>query len=165
MQAAQDALADCELNSVRRDLGENPITGIWLWGEGPRPRLPIFRERFGVSAVAMGDNAVFRGLARSARVEVTAPAPSDLPNSLTTLCTAARDAVDRSELVIVHAAEADAAGHAGDPAAKVAALERLDGELIAPLLATLQSGPDWRILILTACTRPRASCGWSAAAT
>jgi len=37
MDAARDVLEDHEINSVRRDLGENPATDIWLWGQG-RPK-------------------------------------------------------------------------------------------------------------------------------
>jgi 2,3-bisphosphoglycerate-independent phosphoglycerate mutase len=157
MWAAGDALAPCELNSVRRDLGENPITGAWLWGEGPRPRLPMFRERFGVGATAIGENALFRGIARVARIETPAPSAADQPVPPATLRSAAVAALQRQDLVIVHSSDADAAGHAGDAAGKVAALERIDRELLGPLTSALQTHADWRILILTAHATPCAA--------
>lgn len=157
MKAAQEALAECELNGVRRDLGENPITGIWLWGEGPRPRLPMFRERFGVGAAAMGENALFRGVARVARLETAAVQPNGEGNSLAALVRAAIDAIERFDVVIVHASDADSAGHIGAAAGKVEALERLDAGLVAPLLETLRLNPAWRVLALTAHATPSAT--------
>ncbi|MBE3135658.1 MAG: phosphoglycerate mutase, partial [Acidobacteria bacterium] len=39
MEASREVFADHAINQVRRDLGENPASQIWLWGEGQRPAL------------------------------------------------------------------------------------------------------------------------------
>src|SRR4029079_8338300 len=54
-----------EVNQVRRDLGENPATSIWLWGQGAIPRLPSFKDRFGLNGAAITAVDLIRGVALS----------------------------------------------------------------------------------------------------
>ena len=50
MERAAEILANHDVNRVRKDLGENPATNIWLWGQGHRPVLDSFSKRFGIKA-------------------------------------------------------------------------------------------------------------------
>ena len=70
MEKARTVLADHEVNQVRRDLGENPATDIWLWGQG-RPRsYPSFESRYGVKVATIAAVDLIRGISKSAGATV-----------------------------------------------------------------------------------------------
>jgi len=48
---------------------------------------------------------------------------------------------------VVHVEAADEAGHLGDAAEKVKALESIDREIVGPVLRKLQTFGEWRILV------------------
>ncbi|MCC6759448.1 MAG: phosphoglycerate mutase, partial [Candidatus Omnitrophica bacterium] len=48
MEKANRILAEHPINNVRVDLKENPASHIWLWGQGTKPHLPLFKNKFGV---------------------------------------------------------------------------------------------------------------------
>ena len=70
MVRSEALLADHEVNVVRRDLGENPATGIWLWGQGGALRLESFRDRFGLGGALISAVDLLKGLAVSIGLDV-----------------------------------------------------------------------------------------------
>ena len=154
MRDAAGVLAPLESNAVRAELGESPANAIWFWGEGPRPKLPRFRERFGDGAALVPDSLLMNGLARVARLEVFEPPESGgdggAAAGLPGIAAAALAAFEKWDTVFVHSAAADCAGHAGRATGKLLALESLDRELVRPLLERVQRETEWRVLVLTA---------------
>lgn len=149
MDRARTILADHEINLVRRDLGENPATDIWLWGQGRPQALESFANRHHVTGAVIAAVDLIRGIAKSAGMAVL-----DVPGATGYLDTdyAAKGnhavaALDRFELVIVHVEAPDEAGHQGDAREKVLALERTDQHVVGPLLERLRRFPEWRILV------------------
>jgi 2,3-bisphosphoglycerate-independent phosphoglycerate mutase len=149
MQDAASILASHEVNYVRRELGENPANAIWLWGSGRPPRLPWFRERFGIRGAAIAAVDIIRGIAVCVGWTLI-----DVPGATGFLDTdydakgrAAVGALDAYDLVVVHIEAPDEAGHLGDAAAKVTALERIDEAIVGPVLDRLKAHGRWRILV------------------
>ncbi len=149
MKKAEPLLRDHELNAVRRDLGENPASAIWLWGHGVVPRLEVFRERYGLGGVMISGSELARGLARLVRLEAPAVvgATGEMETDLAAKATAALTALEETELVCVHVRAPDAAAHAGLLDAKTRALEAIDEKIVGPLLARLTGEPQWRLLV------------------
>ncbi|RME37549.1 MAG: cofactor-independent phosphoglycerate mutase [Planctomycetota bacterium] len=149
MERAREVLATHEVNEVRRDLGENPATDIWLWGQGRPAILQPFRERYGVSAAAVAAVDLIRGLARSVRVRLidVKGATGYLDTDYAAKGRAAAEALDDFDLVFVHIEAPDEAGHQGDAAAKLEAIERIDEHVVGPLLERLRDFERWRILV------------------
>ena len=151
MERAAALLADHEINEVRRDLGENPATGIWLWGQGPPVNLPSFRECFGLeggAAIAAAD--LVRGLAISIGFRVI-----DVPAATGSLDTdyrgkgnAAVAALDDHDLVLVHVSAPDEAGHLGSVAEKVHSIEQIDEHVVGPVLDRIRSFDHWKIMVV-----------------
>lgn len=158
-QRSEAVLAEHEVNQVRRDLGENPATHIWLWGQGNMPRLPAFSDRFGIRGAAISAVDLIRGLAALIGWDSI-----DVPGATGFLDTnyagkgaAAVEALGDHDLVFVHVEAPDEAGHEADAKGKVQAIEQVDRHVVGPLLAHLRaSGDDWRILVMpdhpTPCT-------------
>ncbi len=159
MARAAELLPGHEVNTVRRDLGENPATAIWLWGEGKMPQLPSFAERFGVSAAAITAVDLVRGLAKLVGWDVieVAGATGYLDTNYAGKGSAAVKALDDHDLVFAHIEAPDEAGHNNDPAGKVQAIEQIDKHIVHPLMMRLQAeDTEWRVLVLpdhpTPCT-------------
>ena len=114
-----------------------PGTDIWLWGEGRAPRMPRFSELYGLSGAVVGAVDLVRGIGRLAGLDVI-----DVPGATGGLDTdygakarAAVAALDDHDLVWVHVEAPDEAAHMGDLRAKVGAIERVDAEVLAPILS------------------------------
>ena len=113
-----------------------PGTDIWLWGEGRAPRVPALLEQRGLRGAAVAAVDLVRGIATCAGMDVldVPGATGDLDTDYAAKGRVAAGAVDRYDLVLVHVEAPDEAGHQGDVAAKVTAIERVDGEVLGPLL-------------------------------
>ncbi len=149
MQRAGELLRDHEINRRRHAEGRPPVTDIWLWGQGQPVRMPSITDQFGVSGVAITGVDIIRGLALMMGLELV-----DVPGATGYLDTdyagkgaAAVGAVADHDLVVVHVEAPDEAGHLGDPAAKVQAIEAIDAHIVQPLLETLSHQRRWRIMI------------------
>ena len=159
MERSELLLADHEINATRRELGENPATRIWLWGEGKMPSLPSFADKYGLAGRAITAVDLVAGLAALIgweRVDVPG-ATGFLDTDYAGKGAAAVKALDDCDLVCVHVEAPDEAGHNANAGGKVAALESIDRHIVAPVLQRLNAeGDDWRILVLpdhpTPCT-------------
>ncbi len=140
-----------EINTVRRDLGENPATSIWLWGQGKMPGLPSFEERFGLRGAAVTAVDLVRGLAKLIGWDVieVEGATGYIDTNFAGKGAAAVGALDDHDLVMVHVEAPDEAGHKAEPEVKVRAIELIDRHIVAPVLERLKAeGEEWRMLVL-----------------
>ncbi len=148
---SQEILAEHEVNVVRRDLGENPATSIWLWGQGQMPQLPSFADQYGIKGAAITAVDLVRGLAKLIgwdTIEVPG-ATGYIDTNFAGKSDAAVQALDEFDLVFVHVEAPDEAGHNADPHTKVKALEQIDRHIVAPVFQRLQQeGDDWRMLVM-----------------
>ncbi len=148
---SQAMLAEHEINTVRRDLGENPATSIWLWGQGTMPRLESFKKRFGLQAAAITAVDLIRGISKLIgwkQIEVEG-ATGYLDTNYAGKGAAAVAALDELDLIFVHVEAPDEAGHNANVDGKIKAIEQIDHHIVGPLLERLQrEGNDWRILVL-----------------
>ena len=141
MDASRAVLSRFELNANQ----------VWLWGQGSQPRLPAFRDQHGVEAGLVTAVDVVRGLGLLTGMRVV-----DVPAATGWYDTdyeAKRDAAlagldDGLDLFIIHVEATDEAGHAGDVAEKVQALEHWDARILADLVAGLDERGPWRLLLL-----------------
>jgi 2,3-bisphosphoglycerate-independent phosphoglycerate mutase len=114
-----------------------PGTSAWFWGEGTAPSITPFKDHFGLSGAVVGAVDLVRGIGRLAGLDVI-----DVPGATGGLDTdygakarSALDALAGHDLVWVHVESPDEAGHMGDLREKIRAIERVDAELLAPILA------------------------------
>jgi 2,3-bisphosphoglycerate-independent phosphoglycerate mutase len=140
MERAKPILAAAPTNLERSNRGERPANGIWLWGEGRPLELPSAKERYGLQAAVISAVDLVRGIGACAGYEVI-----DVPGITGYLDTnyegKAQFALDAfragKDLLYVHVEAPDEAGHNGDAAAKVQAIEDFDARVVAPLLSGL----------------------------
>jgi 2,3-bisphosphoglycerate-independent phosphoglycerate mutase len=148
-ERARAVIAAHEVNRRRREQGREPVTDVWLWGQGRPSVLEPFAGRFGVRGAVITGVDILRGMARLMGMEII-----EVPGATGYIDTdyagkgrAAVRALDEFDLVVVHVEAADESAHLGDAGEKVLALERMDEAIVGPLLEKLSASPEWRILI------------------
>lgn len=146
---ANELLIHHDVNHVRSDLGDNPATNIWLWGQGRPKTLESFRSRFNLTGATIAAVDLIRGIAKSVGMTlIDVPgATGYLDTSYSAKGKAAIKALDSHDIVIVHIESPDEAGHLGDANEKIKALEKIDQHIVGPLLETLRRQRKWKILV------------------
>jgi len=143
MRRAESVLGPHEVNAVRLDLRENPVTGIWAWGGGRSPSLEPASERLGARIVLVSGPGYPKGLAEAAGCE-----HADAGEHEGRAAEAALRALDGgADLAVVILGGALEASLAGDPARKVGELERADASVVGPLLEGLAARGAHRLAV------------------
>ncbi len=153
MAASESWLADHPVNIARRAAGKGVATHLWLWGAGGRPDFVPFAEQYGVTGRMITAVDLLRGLANLAgwSCREVAGATGYLDTDYGAKGRAAIEELDRADLVCVHIEAPDEAGHEGDAAAKVKAIEEIDRHIVGPVVAHLHersaAGDSFRVLV------------------
>jgi 2,3-bisphosphoglycerate-independent phosphoglycerate mutase len=141
--------AEHPINQQRRQKQQLPATHVWLWGLGQAPQLPTFATRFGCRGAMITAVDLLRGLGRLMGWDCL-----EVPGATGYLDTnyrgkgqAACRAIEEYDVVCVHIEAPDEASHAGNLAEKVAAIEKIDAEIIGPIVEVLRNRREWRILV------------------
>lgn len=149
MDLSQRLLAMHPANRKRREAGERDATQIWLWGQGRAPKLTKFVDQFGLRGAITSGVDLVRGVGtllgwdRLDHSSVT----DYLDNDYAKQAELAIAALQTHDLVCVHVEAPDEASHEGNAVAKVEALERIDRDIVGPILEALPSHGEWRLLI------------------
>lgn len=150
MELCAERLAASETNKKRIAAGKLPATQCWLWGQGTRPRLAPFAEKYGFGPGAMITAVdLLRGIARNLDWEIleVPGATGYVDTDFAAKGRAAAEALDRFDVVCVHVEAPDEAGHEGSVEKKVASLEAIDRLTLPPILEKLRTFENWRLLI------------------
>ncbi len=145
------ALMEASKHVVRtaaRDVGAS-ATQIWLWGQGVRPTMPRFSELHGVEGRLSSAVDLVRGLGVLTGLEVVdvPGATAGFDNDYAAQREACLSSLADRDFFLLHVEATDEAGHQGNVAEKVRALERWDADIIGPLGAAL-AGEPYRLLLL-----------------
>ncbi len=149
MDRAAELIAEHPVNAARRAAGREPVTGVWLWGQGRPKAMPSFRQRFGPRGAVITGVDIIRGLAVSMGLELLrVPGVTGyLDTNYAAKGAAAVAALDNYDLVAVHIEATDEAAHMASAPEKIKALEQIDTHVVGPLLEALRQREAWRILI------------------
>ena len=159
MDRSADFLPKHPVNISRVARGLRPANLAWIWGQGLRPSITPFAERFGVRGAMTTAVDLLAGIASLLgweRLDV-AGATSYHDNDYAGQGRASIQALDEFDLVCCHVESPDEASHQGDWKTKVAAIEAIDRHVVGPIAGKLETFGDaetqpgaegWRILIM-----------------
>jgi 2,3-bisphosphoglycerate-independent phosphoglycerate mutase len=136
IRRARSILKDHPINIARREKGQLPATGIWLfWGSGQLPPMPSFQEAYGLSAAVTSGVDLLRGLGKIMGTEILdIKGVTDGPDTDNVAqVNGALAALQEHDLVVVHIEAPDEAGHSGSVEEKVKAIEKIDKEVVGSL--------------------------------
>lgn len=137
-----------EVNRERRRAGKKTGNMVWLWGQGKAVEMPSFASRFGLKGSMITAVDLLRGLGKAVGLDVieVPGATGWLDSNFKGKAEAALKSLKKRDFVYIHLEATDEAGHKGDAAAKVKAVELIDQAVLATLVEGLQ-GQDYRLLV------------------
>ena len=144
------ASREAEVNRARARRGENPANMIWLWGQGGTPRIPPFRERFGVGGGVISAVDLVKGVAGIIGLDVieVPGATGYYDTDYAAKGSYAVKCLDREGFVLVHVEAPDEAGHNADLDQKIRAIESFDQHVVGPVMRKYGGQPEFRALVL-----------------
>jgi 2,3-bisphosphoglycerate-independent phosphoglycerate mutase len=149
MKKSQDILSKHPINETRLDLKEKPANMIWLWGQGPRPNLPLFKNRYGLTGSVISAVDLVNGIGSLAGLDViSVPGANGYYNTnYKGKAEYALESLKKHDFVYVHVEATDEAGHNGDYQAKIECIEHFDNLVVGTIREYLKGHSDVRVLI------------------
>lgn len=151
MKRSTEILKNHPVNKRRIERGLNPATSIWLWGQGKKPDIPLFIEKYGLcgSVISAVDLVKGIGIASGMKAVAVEGATGNIKTNFKGKAEAAlQELRDGRDFVYIHIEAPDECGHQGHLRDKIRAIELIDKEVLGTLLKGLEGMDDYRILIL-----------------
>lgn len=149
-KASWPVLEQHPANIQRVKNGKSPANSIWLWGQGTKPSLPSYQERFGLKGRTISAVDLVKGLGVLAGLP-----PVDVPGATGWLDTNYAGKVDAAvaglasgDVVFVHVEAPDEAGHSGKAELKIQAIEDFDAKIVGPILEKAAAFGHHRVLLM-----------------
>jgi 2,3-bisphosphoglycerate-independent phosphoglycerate mutase len=151
MEDSTRFLTEHPVNRERMRRGLRPANSIWIWGQGKKPAIPSFHEKYGLKGAVISAVDLVKGLGLCAGMQSI-----DVQGATGTLHTnyrgkaeAALTALKTScDFVYIHVEAPDECGHRNEVHNKVRAIELIDEQILAPILKGLEDYQDYKILLL-----------------
>ncbi|MBN1974039.1 MAG: cofactor-independent phosphoglycerate mutase [Sedimentisphaerales bacterium] len=163
MARSQQFFANHDINRVRKDLGENQVSSIWLWGHGKRAQMESFEKRFGLKGATITGVDLAKGLSKLIGFDlINVPgATGFIDTNYEGKGKAAIEAFEKYDIVFVHVEAPDEAAHSGNAQLKKKTIEQIDKFVVGPVFKAIQNYDKWRILVLPDHPTPVQSCSHS----
>ena len=151
MKKSHELLQNHPINLDRIKRGLNPANSLWIWGEGTKPQLSYFKDKYGISGTMISAVDLLKGIGNGAKMEVLEipGATGNIDTNFDGKAQAAIDAFRRgTDFVYIHMEAPDECGHHGDTEGKIRSIELIDEKVIKPVIDYLKSSTeDFRVLI------------------
>lgn len=145
-------LKDHPVNKARAQQGLRPANAIWIWGQGKKPKLDSFYDKYGVKGAVVSAVDLIKGIGLCAGLEAvhvegaTGTLHTDFDGKAKAAIQCFQEGKD---FVYLHLEAPDECSHQGDLEGKIKALELIDQKVAGPVSRFLaESGEDYRILIV-----------------
>lgn len=151
MKKSSEILKNHPVNINRAKRGLNPATSIWLWGQGKKPDIPLFIEKYGLcgSVVSAVDLIKGIGIASGMKSVSVEGATGNIKTNFKGKAEAAiKELRDGRDIVYIHIEAPDECGHQGQLKEKIRAIELIDKEVIGTLLKELEVMGNYRLMVL-----------------
>lgn len=152
MEKSYEILKNHPINKERVKRGLHPANSVWIWGNGTKPDLDTYVDKFGISGTVISAVDLIKGIGQCAGLNV--PEVEGVTGTVhTNFDGKAEEAISAlkngSDFVYVHLEAADEAGHRKEIDNKVRAIELIDSKIVAPIYDYLkQSGEDFGMLMM-----------------
>lgn len=152
MEKSYDILKNHPVNIERQKRGLHPANSAWIWGNGTKPNLDTYKDKFGLSGTVISAVDLIKGIGRCAGLNVVEVegATGTVHTNFDGKAKAAIEAMEKgSEFLYIHLEAADEAGHRHEIDNKVKSIELIDEKIVGPILSYLKEhGEDFHMLIM-----------------
>ena len=152
MKKSYEFLKNHPINERRIKEGKKPVSCIWVWGEGKRPRMKSFKELFNKDGAVISAVDLIKGIGILTGMESI-----DVPNVTGNIDTnfegkaqAAIDALKNGkDFVYIHMEAPDECGHRFEAENKKLSIEYIDKRVFKPVTEYLEStGEDFAVMAI-----------------
>jgi 2,3-bisphosphoglycerate-independent phosphoglycerate mutase len=151
IEKSRELLKDHPVNKKRVAEGKNPASSIWLGGQGTAPKMPSFKELYGLTGSVISAVDLVKGIGHCIKLSVI-----DVPGATGYLDTNyegkvdyALDSLEEVDLTMIHIESTDETGHVGKAELKVQAVEDFDGRVVGRVLEGIKRFGDYKILVMS----------------
>jgi len=152
MEQSINILKNHPINQARIQKGLRPATSIWLWGQGKKPALKSFTEKYQLqgSVISAVDLAKGLGLCAGLKVINVPGATGNVHTNFRGKAEAALNAFKAGQdFIYLHFEAPDEAGHRGEIENKILSIERINSEALEFLLKEMpRVTEDFKIMLL-----------------
>ena len=150
MKESYDFLMEHPVNKERMAKGERPANSIWLWGEGTKPALSNFKEKYGVDGSIISAVDLLKGIAKCAGMGSpdVEGATGYIDTNFEGKADCAIEELKTKDFVYIHIEAPDECGHRNEPQNKVKAIEMIDEKVLARVLPELDKYDDYKVMVL-----------------
>lgn len=151
MNRSEKILAEHPVNKERIKNSKRPATSIWLWGQGRKPQLIKYQEKYGIKGALISAVDLTKGLGIYAGFEIlnVPGATGWLDTNYSGKAEYALNALKENDFVYIHVESPDEAGHSGDYKNKLQAIEDFDRLVVGPVMKGLEERfSEYRVLLM-----------------
>ena len=151
MKDSYDLLKNHPVNLKRISEGKLPANSIWLWGEGTKPQLPLFEEKYGLKGSIISAVDLLKGIGIC-----TGMSTPDVEGATGYIDTnfkgkaqkAVEEFNDGKDFVYLHFEAPDECGHRREIKNKIRSIELIDEQVLPIIIEGLEKFDDYKILVL-----------------
>lgn len=152
MKKSYELLSIHPVNIERVRKGLNPANSIWIWGQGKKPNLSSFYDKYGIHGTAISAVDLIKGIALCAglnSVDVKGATGTIHTNFKGKAQAAIEEYKKGQDFVYLHLEAPDECSHQGDLEGKIKSLELIDELVLKPILEYLDSGGEaYKVLVV-----------------
>jgi len=129
MKKSYELLNDHPINKKRVAEGKNPANSLWFWGDGTKPNLESFYDKFSLKGGIISAVDLLKGIGKLAKMQVieVEGATGNYDTNFTGKANACvKGLKDGLDFVYLHMEAPDECGHHGDAKNKIYSIEQID---------------------------------------
>ena len=149
MKKSYILLKDHPINKKRIENGKNPANSLWFWGDGTKPNLQNYYEKFGIKGGIISAVDLLKGIGKLAgmRVIEVEGATGNFDTNFEGKAKSCLENLKDLDFIYLHMEAPDECGHHGDAKNKIYSIEKIDGVVKTIVDGLKERGEDFRILI------------------
>ena len=149
MKKSAEILKSHPVNLERKRQGKRTADSIWLWGQGTKPRLQSFYERYGIKGAMISAVDLLKGIAVGSGMQSidVEGATGTIDTNFDGKAKAALDALKDNDFCFIHLEAPDECGHQKDANGKTRSIELIDEKIIGPIIKGLNGSP-FKMLVM-----------------
>lgn len=149
MKKSAEILKSHPVNLERKRQGKRTADSIWLWGQGTKPCLQSFYERYGIKGAMISAVDLLKGIAVGSGMQSidVEGATGTIDTNFDGKAKAALDALKNNDFCFIHLEAPDECGHQKDAKGKTRSIELIDEKIIGAIIKGMKDS-EFKMLVM-----------------